>query len=74
MPGLDGADAARRIKQDPALTTHPTVLLVTAFGGEEARAEAERVQLDGVLMKPVTTSTVVDREPSGNKSYLKRFS
>ena len=60
MPGLDGAEAARRIKQDPDLTTHPAVLLVTAFGREEARAEAERVQLDGVLTKPVTASTVVD--------------
>ena len=53
-------EAAHRIKQDPDLTTHPAVLLVTAFGREEARAEAERVQMDGVLMKPVTASTVVD--------------
>ena len=60
MPGLDGVEAAHRIKQDPELTTHPAVLLVTAFGREEARAEAERVQLDGVLTKPVTWSTVVD--------------
>ena len=60
MPGLDGIEAAHRIKQDPDLTTHPAVLLVTAFGREEARAEAERVQLDGVLTKPVTASTVVD--------------
>ena len=60
MPGLDGVEAAHRIKQDPDLTTHPAVLLVTAFGREEARAEAERVQLDGVLTKPVTASTVVD--------------
>ena len=60
MPGLDGAEAARRIKQDPDLTRHPAVLLVTAFGREEVRAEAERVQVDGVLMKPVTASTVFD--------------
>jgi two-component system sensor histidine kinase/response regulator len=60
MPGLDGIEAAHRIKQDAGLTTHPAVLLVTAFGREEARAEAERVHLDGVLPKPVTASTVVD--------------
>jgi signal transduction histidine kinase/CheY-like chemotaxis protein/ligand-binding sensor domain-containing protein len=60
MPGLDGVEAARLIKHDPALTTHPAVVLVTAFGREEVRAEGERAQLDGFLLKPVTKSMVVD--------------
>ena len=60
MPGLDGVEAARLIKRDPELTTHPAVVLVTAFGREEVRAEAERVQVDGFLLKPVTASVVVD--------------
>jgi len=34
--------------------------LVTAFGREEVREEAERLQLDGFLVKPVTKSMIVD--------------
>ena len=60
MPGLDGIEAARLIKQDPELKKHPAVVLVTAFGREEVREEAERVQMDGFLLKPVTTSMLVD--------------
>jgi two-component system sensor histidine kinase/response regulator len=33
---------------------------VTAFGREEVREEAERLQLDGFLVKPVTKSMIVD--------------
>ncbi|HEU5202038.1 MAG TPA: ATP-binding protein, partial [Nitrospira sp.] len=60
MPGLDGIEAANLIKQDPELKRHPAVVLVTAFGREEVREEAERVQMDGFLLKPVTTSMLVD--------------
>ena len=35
-------------------------MLVTAFGREEVREEAERLQLDGFLLKPVTKSMIVD--------------
>ncbi len=35
-------------------------MLVTAFGREEVREEAERLQLDGFLVKPVTKSMIVD--------------
>ena len=37
MPGMDGTEAARLIKEDPELKTHPAVVLVTAFGREEVR-------------------------------------
>ena len=60
MPGMDGIQAARLIKEDPQLKTHPAVVLVTAFGREEVREEAERIQMDGFLLKPVTTSMLVD--------------
>ena len=36
------------------------IVLVTAFGREEVREEAERLQLDGFLLKPVTKSMIVD--------------
>ena len=34
--------------------------MVTAFGREEVREEAERLGIDGFLVKPVTKSTLVD--------------
>ena len=35
-------------------------MLVTAFGREDVREEAERIHIDGFLLKPVTTSMLVD--------------
>ena len=60
MPGMDGIQAARLIKEDPSLTRRPAVVLVTAFGREEVREEAERIQMDGFLLKPVTASMLFD--------------
>ena len=60
MPGMDGIQATRLIKEDPSLTTRPAVVLVTAFGREEVREEAERIQMDGFLLKPVTASMLFD--------------
>ena len=60
MPGMDGLQASRQIKSDETLTTQPAIVLVTAFGREEVREEAERLQLDGFLIKPVTKSMIVD--------------
>ena len=60
MPDLDGLAATRLIKQDKALRKPPAVVMVTAFGREEVREEAERLDIDGFLIKPVTRSMLVD--------------
>jgi two-component system sensor histidine kinase/response regulator len=60
MPGMDGLQASRHIKSDETLGHQPAIVLVTAFGREEVREEAERLQLDGFLVKPVTKSMIVD--------------
>jgi signal transduction histidine kinase/DNA-binding response OmpR family regulator/HAMP domain-containing protein len=60
MPGMDGLQASRHIKSDETLTHQPAIVIVTAFGREDIREEAERLQLDGFLIKPVTRSTIVD--------------
>jgi signal transduction histidine kinase/DNA-binding response OmpR family regulator/HPt (histidine-containing phosphotransfer) domain-containing protein len=60
MPGMDGLQASRHIKSDETLTHRPAIVLVTAFGREEVREEAERLQLEGFLVKPVTKSMIVD--------------
>lgn len=60
MPGMDGLEATRRIKEDPAVAKQPSVVMVTAFGREEVREEAEHLGIDGFLVKPVTKSMLVD--------------
>jgi len=60
MPGMDGLQASRHIKCDETLKHPPHIVLVTAFGREEVREEAERLELDGFLVKPVTKSMIVD--------------
>ena len=60
MPDMDGLQASRHIKGDETLNHPPAIVLVTAFGREEVREEAERLQLDGFLVKPVTKSMLVD--------------
>jgi two-component system sensor histidine kinase/response regulator len=60
MPGMDGLEASRRLKSDETLRHPPHIVLVTAFGRDEVRDEAERLDLDGFLVKPVTKSMLVD--------------
>src|SRR5437016_10474102 len=60
MPGMDGLETSPDIKSNETLQHQPAIVLVTAFGREEVREEAERLQLDGFLVKPVTKSTIVD--------------
>ncbi len=60
MPGMDGLEASRQIKGDETISVQPAIVMVTAFGREEVREEAERLNLDGFLVKPVTKSMVVD--------------
>ena len=60
MPGMDGLQASRLIKSDETLAKQPAIVLVTAFGREEVREEAEQLDLDGFLIKPVTKSMVMD--------------
>ncbi len=60
MPGMDGLQTSRHIKSDETLKHQPAIVIVTAFGREEVREEAERLNLDGFIVKPVTKSMIVD--------------
>jgi len=57
MPGMNGLEAGRRIKQQGALA--PKVLLLTAFGHDEVVRDAE-AELDGYLRKPLSASLLLD--------------
>ncbi len=58
MPGIDGIETARRIKNNTAIAQVPSMLMVTANGRDEAYLDAERVGLDGFLLKPVYASVM----------------
>ena len=60
MPEMDGIEAARRIKRELNLTKPPAVAMVTSFDREELYAQAQRYDLDGVLIKPITPSHLFD--------------
>jgi two-component system sensor histidine kinase/response regulator len=60
MPGMDGLQAARALKTDASLRHPPAIIMVTAFGRDDVREEAEQLHLDGFLVKPVTRSMLVD--------------
>ena len=62
MPGFDGIDCLAQLGRTPLRHTPPTVLMVTAFGREQAQLRlAERqLRVAALLPKPVTPSTLLD--------------
>ncbi|TCT20196.1 response regulator [Thiobaca trueperi] len=60
MPGMDGIDTIRAIQDDPQITHVPTLIMVTAYGREDAQQAAAGLDLAGFLTKPVTPSTLLD--------------
>jgi CheY-like chemotaxis protein len=60
MPGMDGVECARHLTLEYARP--PTVLMITAFGRDEAmrRLLAQQVTVRAVLAKPVTPSSLHD--------------
>ncbi|TAN49883.1 MAG: response regulator, partial [Betaproteobacteria bacterium] len=57
MPGLDGIETAKRIR---SRAHAPKVVMVTAFGRDDVRAEAAAAGIDAFLVKPVNQSSLVD--------------
>ena len=60
MPGLDGLEASRIIKRNKRLQNIPKIVMVTAFGREEIRAQAEEIGVESYLLKPVNQSLLYD--------------
>jgi CheY-like chemotaxis protein len=60
MPGMDGIEASRRIKNHRGLSKIPVIVLVTAYGREEVMQQADEVGLEGFLLKPVSASMLFD--------------
>jgi signal transduction histidine kinase/CheY-like chemotaxis protein/ligand-binding sensor domain-containing protein len=62
MPGLDGIDCLERLGHAAGRHAPPTVLMVTAFGRDEAERQlaARGLRVAGLLPKPVTPSGLLD--------------
>jgi PAS domain S-box-containing protein len=60
MPGIDGIEASKRIKDHKGLMKIPSIVMVTAYGREEIMQQAEEFGLEGFLLKPVNSSILFD--------------
>jgi two-component system, sensor histidine kinase and response regulator len=60
MPGMDGLETTRLILRGGHLKRVPEIVMVTAFGREEIRAQAEELGVKGHLLKPVIASSLCD--------------
>ncbi|AQU99979.2 response regulator [Desulfococcus multivorans] len=58
MPGMDGVEAARRIKETLPKPHIPAVIMVTAYSREEITAQTDVNVLDGFLLKPTHPSVL----------------
>ena len=60
MPGMNGMEATRRIKESSRTAGIPTIIMVTALNRDEVIDKAEETGFDGFLTKPVTPSDLLD--------------
>jgi len=58
MPELDGIETSKRIRRDLNLTL--PIIMMTAFGKETEKMDAELVGINAFLTKPISTSTLFD--------------
>ncbi len=58
MPGMDGIEAARKIKEMSHSAPGPDIIMATAYGRQEVMKQARDVGLDGFLIKPVNASVM----------------
>jgi DNA-binding response OmpR family regulator len=68
VPGGDGLDVCRRLRQNPSLSTVPIIFL-TARAGENDRVHGLELGADDYITKPFATRELVARV----KAVLRRF-
>ncbi|MBA3528672.1 MAG: response regulator [Propionibacteriaceae bacterium] len=60
LPGMDGSEALRHLREDPRLSGVP-VVAVTAFAMKEDRERAYLAGFDGYLEKPISVRALPDQ-------------
>jgi len=71
MPGMDGIELLKAIKESPQTATLP-VILVSARAGEESRIEGYQRGADDYLIKPFSAKELLARVASQIRLYKKR--
>lgn len=59
MPEMDGIECAQKIRS-MGLLSPPAIIIITAYGRDEVRVNAENIGVDGFLLKPVNRSVLFD--------------
>ena len=60
MPGMEGIDLLKAIREDPNLSALP-VLMVTAVSNREQIIEAAEAGVNGYVVKPFTAQTLMEK-------------
>ncbi|QDL54414.1 PAS domain-containing hybrid sensor histidine kinase/response regulator [Rhodoferax aquaticus] len=60
MPEMDGLSSIQRIRADPSLHHTPAFVMVTAHSRDELLEQAQGTKIDGLLLKPVGPSALLD--------------
>ena len=60
MPGLNGIEVAKKIKQSTSIKHKPKIIFLTAYSEVDFEKEREAAGLDAILYKPVTNSILFD--------------
>ena len=60
MPGMNGIETSRQIRNHLKLPLTPKIIMCTSYGREEVMQQAQGIGLDGFLVKPVNPSVLLD--------------
>jgi len=60
MPGMDGIEVSRQIKNNLNLKHPPKVLIVTAYDPDIIKRQMGELKIEGILSKPVSSSVLLD--------------
>jgi CheY-like chemotaxis protein/HPt (histidine-containing phosphotransfer) domain-containing protein len=73
MPGMNGIETTKKIKSNPDISKTPNIIMLTAYGREEIKKEADRAGINNFLVKPVGHSLLFDTimEVFGKKAETK---
>lgn len=60
MEGICGLETSTLIRNDPSIRHQPAIILVTAFGEDRLKKQAEAAMVNDYLVKPVSESMLFD--------------
>lgn len=60
MPGMNGIETIKLIKENNTITHKPKFIMLTAHAGEEVMSSISQMHLDGFILKPITTSALLN--------------